>query len=385
MHLTISLAQMTIALGNPEANLARAQDMIAEAATAGAHIVVFPELWTTGYDLLNAARYATRLNQGICSHLAKLASQHKIAVLGSSLTVIETGHTGNTATLFTADGKLIGIYSKVHLFPLMDEPLFLTAGKYPGLAETSWGRVGLAICYDIRFPELFRLYAVHGALLTFVMAEWPTVRIDHWQALLRARAIENHMYIVACNATGTTGDTAFCGHSCIIDPWGNVVVEADMSDKLVTATIDTNTVYEAREKMPVLTDRAPEVYAMSYDPHNPFLSSLMRKVSPLVSELSIAEKTLEQARTQGNLAAISAANKQIQEIRERIAKARNELHTLAGERIHLLEFAEQASRHCRQAERNLEDHDHRMDQLRQEIERLGGSTLSLPGHPRSHL
>lgn len=257
---TISLGQMDVKLGQPEQNLAQVRAMTAEAARRGSDVVVFPELWSTGYDLENAGRYATPTHEGIFAELSALAREYRIAITGSCLSLLGPGRYGNTAVFFAPDGRALGEYSKIHLFRLMDEEQYLTAGERLAMVETEAGAAGLAICYDLRFPELFRRYALAGARLVFLPSEWPHPRLAHWQTLLRARAIENQLFMVACNRVGTSKNTAFFGHSCIIDPWGECVVEGGELEMLLTATIDPAVVTEIRARIPVFEDRRPELY-----------------------------------------------------------------------------------------------------------------------------
>ena len=260
MQLTISLGQMNVELGNPAANWQTVQEMTIEAARRGSDLVVFPELWSTGYDLENAASYATTTDAGLFAQVAALAKTHQIAILGSCLSLLGEGQFGNTAVYFDKYGRSLGEYSKLHLFRLMQEEQFLTAGEKPTLVETEWGKAGLTICYDLRFPELFRQYALAGAQLVFVPAEWPHPRLAHWRTLLRARAIENQMFVVACNRVGRSKETDFFGHSCILDPWGEIVLELGEGEMLGTAVIDIAQVEQVRAKIPVFADRRPEIY-----------------------------------------------------------------------------------------------------------------------------
>lgn len=261
MQLTISLGQMDVRLGEPAQNLATMAALTAEAAQRGSDVVVFPELWSTGYDLENAERHAAPVNAGIFAQTAALAKQHRLHILGSCLSQLPTGGYGNTAVWFTPAGEAAGVYSKIHLFRLMQEEQFLTSGSGLTLAQTPWGLAGLTICYDLRFPELFRAYALAGAKLVFVPAEWPHPRLSHWQTLLRARAIENQMFIVACNRVGVSKDTHFCGHSAIIDPWGETVISGGETAMLLTAAIQTDLVDSVRAKIPVFADRRPDLYS----------------------------------------------------------------------------------------------------------------------------
>lgn len=260
MKLTISLGQMDVKLGDPAANWQTVQEMTAEAKRRGTDLVVFPELWSTGYDLENAAQYATPTDAGIFAQVAALAQTHQIAILGSCLSLLGEGQFGNTAVYFDGSGRSLGDYSKLHLFRLMQEEQFLSAGPQPTLIEAAWGLAGLTICYDLRFPELFRRYALAGAQLVFVPAEWPHPRLAHWRTLLRARAIENQMFVVACNRVGRSKETDFFGHSCIVDPWGELVIELGEGEILGTAVINTAQVNEVRAKIPVFDDRRSDIY-----------------------------------------------------------------------------------------------------------------------------
>ena len=257
--LTVSLAQMNIRLGNTRYNIAQMEKITAEAARRGSHLVVFPELWSTGYDLENAKDHADQLNSGVFAQLSTVATQHKISVVGSIMEKrgIEVA---NSAPFFAPNGRMMGIYRKIHLFGLMNEPDYLQPGSSPLVMDLPWGKTALAICYDLRFPELFRRYALDDAGVVIIPAEWPLERIKHWRALLVARAIENQCYVIACNAAGETGETIFGGHSMIIDPWGKTIIEGSDEPLLITAEIEMDRIADVRQQIPVFDDRRPETY-----------------------------------------------------------------------------------------------------------------------------
>lgn len=259
--LNISLGQMNITLGDVRKNVNVAEEYIVDAARRGSHMIVLPELWSTGYALMQAKELATQLNVGIFAQLATLATQHKISIVGSVLE--KRGlEVANSATFFAPNGRLMGVYRKIHLFRLMEEDRFLQPGSAPLLMDLPWGTTALAICYDLRFPELFRKYAVQGAKMIVVPAEWPIERLEHWRALVQARAIENQCYIVATNAAGQTGNTVFGGHSMIVDPWGKIVIEVGEAPTLATAEIDLDVVDTVRARIPVFEDRRPDIYGL---------------------------------------------------------------------------------------------------------------------------
>jgi len=261
MQLNVSLAQMDIALGDPQANLQKADEWSAEAARRGSNLIVFPEMWTTGCDWPNIKALSTSQND-VIDAVAELAKKHSIWLNGSMLALDENNQATNTSILFDPQGQQAGVYRKIHLFGVMDEDEYLAPGQHLTTVETSWGQSGLAICYDLRFAEMFRTYALQGVNMVYLPAEWPHPRLAHWQTLLRARAIENQMYMVAVNRVGSDGTYDFFGHSAIIDPWGNAIVEGGESEILLTANIDTEMVAQVREKIPVFKDRRPELYQL---------------------------------------------------------------------------------------------------------------------------
>ncbi len=250
---------MQVALGDVRKNVNTAEEMVTEAAQRGSHMVVLPELWSTGYALDQSKELANPLNVGVFAQMATLATQSKISIIGSALERRGLDVT-NSAAFFAPNGRLMGVYRKIHLFRLMEEDRWLQRGEAPLIMDLPWGTTGVAICYDLRFPELFRRYALQGAKVIVIPAEWPIDRIDHWRTLLIARAIENQCYMVATNSVGLTGSTTFGGHSMIVDPWGKIVVEVGETPTLVTAEIDLDYVDVIRNRIPVFEDRRPDVY-----------------------------------------------------------------------------------------------------------------------------
>jgi len=259
MKLNVSLGQMDIAFGEPEGNLSIVRRMTAEAHRRGSEVVVFPELWSTGYDLERVQEHATPTDEGVFGEVAKLAREHSIHIIGSLLAV-QGERYANTAVIFSPQGQLLAEYSKVHLFKPMEEDKYLIPGQEAPVFDLPWGRSALAICYDLRFPELFRKYALAGARIVFLTAEWPYPRVMHWQTLLRARAIENQFFMVACNRVGESGDWSFFGHSAIYGPSGELIVGAGEEEMLLTAVIDLDTIEDVRQLITVFEDRQEGVY-----------------------------------------------------------------------------------------------------------------------------
>jgi len=261
--LRIALLQMNIEAGNTAANYKKLETMLEQAVQSEnkPNVIVLPEMWNTGYALEQIETIADKDGRDAIALLSGFAMKHGVVVIGGSIAELKDGKVYNTTYAFNRDGEVIADYSKIHLFRLMDEEKYLTAGDKPGTVVIDGEQAGMLICYDIRFPELTRKLALGGAKLLFVPAEWPHPRLHHWKTLLTARAIENQMFVIACNRMGTSGTTQFFGHSMVIDPWGETVAEAGEEETILYADIDLSLVDTVRSKIPVFEDRRPALYA----------------------------------------------------------------------------------------------------------------------------
>jgi len=263
--VNISLAQMDVKLGNPRINWAKMQEMTQQAKSQGGQLVIFPELWDAGFALKKAKELASAISGGLFAQVTALSKQQGVFITGSMIEKRGLG-LANCAPMISPSSGVIGAYRKIHLFPLMNEDRYFSAGEATLNLSLPWGMTATAICYDIRFPELFRRYALEGARLVVVPSQFPNPRREHYRTLLRARAIENGIYIAAVNRVGkdideeSGAETTFFGHSCIIDPWGEIVFEAGSTEGVYTAPIDLSVVDKAQNAIPVLADRRPELY-----------------------------------------------------------------------------------------------------------------------------
>jgi omega-amidase len=259
--IIISLAQMKISLGKPVENRDNAAQFIQQASQNGAWLVLFPELWNSGYDLQHCAAYRKN-NLDTLKLLSQLAKQFQIRIGGSMLEICEdSSDVYNTFYFIDQDGKIDPVYRKIHLFPFMKEDLWLKAGNHLAILQLQTVKIGFAICYDLRFPEMFRHYTLNGVNLVLLPAEWPISRIQHWKTLLRARAIENQFFIAASNCVLDSGNEIFGGNSMVIDPRGEILAEAPCDKTgLYSTCLNVDAVDEARQQFPVLKDRRPDVY-----------------------------------------------------------------------------------------------------------------------------
>jgi omega-amidase len=250
--LTVSLVQMNVQKGVPRTNWATVQRYAAEAAQRGAELAVLPELWDAGTAYDQSKEIASSLSGGLFAQVVALARQQDIHILGSMYEKRGSG-VYNTLAVIAPRRGILGAYRKMHLFSLMAEDKWLLPGEAPLALDLPWGRTGLAICYDLRFPELFRRYMADQAQLVIMPMSWPHPRLGHYQTLLRARAIENQCYMIAVNRVGKDDDgTNYFGHSCVIDPWGEIVVEAGETEAHLTVTIDLDMVTRVRRALPAL-------------------------------------------------------------------------------------------------------------------------------------
>lgn len=258
--MRISLIQLDIAFGKPDINYAAAKHKIEEAAASAPDCLILPELWTTGYDLSRLKAIADPEGQITKSFISRLAEQYHLNIIAGSVANKMNSGVTNSMFVFNRQGELVGEYSKLHLFKLMDEHLYMQPGASKGLFTIEDTLCAGLICYDIRFPEWARAHTAQGAEILFVCAEWPLPRLSHWRALLISRAIENQCYVVACNRVGSDPANTFAGHSMIIDPWGDILCEASEDEEILTGDIDLHKVREIREQIPIFSDRRPELY-----------------------------------------------------------------------------------------------------------------------------
>ena len=255
--LKVAAIQFKITLGEIDQNLKKVEMALDRVAKQGVRLAVLPEMWSAGYDYKRLVKHAAetpRVIEAIC----KRSAQHRMVVVGS-LPEAAGGKIYNTAYVVDC-GEVLDSYRKLHMFSTMGEDRFLAPGDQTLVIPTSVGRLGIAVCYDLRFPELFRKMALEGAEIICLPAEWPKPRQEHWRTLLRARAIENQLFIVATNCCGIQGTLDFFGMSLLLSARGEVLVEGGAVDEDLIATFDYQEMVEYRAQISCYDDRRPEVY-----------------------------------------------------------------------------------------------------------------------------
>jgi omega-amidase len=259
------MAQLRIALGqydtsweDPATSLERADRVIQHAAAAGAQLVALPETSTTGFTM-ESARFAEPLEGRSVSTLAELAQRHRVHVLAGVATS-EGGDCFNSALWFAPSGELVGHYRKQRLFALGGEDVSYRPGDDTVIAEVEGVRIAPFICYDLRFPELFRAVGPQVDAMILI-ANWPVRRRMHWDVLVQARAIENQCYFAAVNRIGSGNGTPHDGGSVVYSPWGECLGAAGEKDAaagaVVVVAIDSEEVTRVRTRYPFVQDCRP--------------------------------------------------------------------------------------------------------------------------------
>jgi len=257
MTINAAAIQFNVKQGDVDANLAYVRAALPRVAAQGANLAVLPEMWSSGFAYKNLNELALH-TAGIVEELQALSRELKLVIVGS---MPEPNGDKVFNTIYVIDnGAIAGVYRKIHLFSLLGEDRAFSGGDSWLLADTSIGKVGVIICYDLRFPELSRRLAVEGAQVICVPAQWPKPRQEHWRTLLRARAIENQLYVVSCNACGIIGKLDLFGMSLIIDPKGELLGEMGENEGEIIAPLDIQVMNEWRAQIPCFNDRKPEFY-----------------------------------------------------------------------------------------------------------------------------
>ncbi|MDR3257989.1 MAG: carbon-nitrogen family hydrolase [Fusobacteriaceae bacterium] len=265
--INFALLQTDIKFCEPEYNFENAKKLFKEAMSNAPipDVVVLPEDWSYGFSdkmYHDMDNFCEPENGPSVFVLQNLAKEYKVWVVGGSIATKSSADKKirNTTFLINRNGEIVGDYSKMHLYSDMDENHMIEPGDKADVIETELGKFGLMICYDIRFCELGRIYALKGAEAIIVTSDFPNPRVSHWKTLLRARAIENQLFVVACNRVGESPMGTYCGHSIIIDPWGETIAEGGENQEIIYGSVDLSVIKNIRETIHTFRDRHPEFY-----------------------------------------------------------------------------------------------------------------------------
>ncbi|XP_027355047.1 omega-amidase, chloroplastic [Abrus precatorius] len=269
----IGLCQLSVT-PDKDRNIDHARNSIRDAASKGAHLVLLPEIWNSPYSNDSFPVYAEDIDAGgdaspSTAMLSELSRLLKITIVGGSIPERSEGRLYNTCCVFGTDGKLLAKHRKIHLFDIdipgkitFIESKTLTAGETPTVVDTEVGRIGIGICYDIRFPELAMIYAARGAhLLCYPGAFNMTTGPLHWELLQRARATDNQLYVATCSPARDTGSGYVAwGHSTLVGPFGEVLATTEHEEAIIIAEIDYSMLEQRRTSLPVTKQRRGDLY-----------------------------------------------------------------------------------------------------------------------------
>jgi predicted amidohydrolase len=257
MSLKVALMQMNVAWESAEENHVHAANFLEKATSEGCDVAVLPEMFTTGFTMnLSALEGVTDPSEGnTAQFLSGLAKRFGIYIIAGFAVRPAGGEKGlNLAQVYNREGHLIATYTKNRLFPLLEEENYFEAGKGSVVFDLDDMPSSVFICFDLRFPELFR--AVTGeALAVFVIANWPSSRQEHWESLLKARAIENQCYVAGLNRTGVDGNgIGYSGSSLVYGPMGELLCRAGEGEEILITHIDAEMATNVRRQYPFLKD-----------------------------------------------------------------------------------------------------------------------------------
>ena len=253
--MNVASIQMSVVEGDKTATIDQAVENIQRCE--GIDLVILPEIWNVGF--MSFDRYVSEAEDRNGQTLARLReAARKIGVYLHTGSFVEkkNGNYYNSSYLISPDGDVLANYLKVHLFGYNSkETQILTAGDTVVVVETPIGKIGLATCYDLRFPELFRNMVEQGAEIFLICSAWPYPRLEHWLMLNRVRALENQCFLMSSNSVGLNQGIQFVGHSMITDPWGTILASAGDKEVIIKSEIDLADLATAREQFPALADR----------------------------------------------------------------------------------------------------------------------------------
>ena len=261
--MKIAAAQIDCVLGDIDANVGKMRDFASRAKEAGAELIVFPEMADTGYAMPVIQKQATPWNKGAVPQLQEIARTLAIGII-SGVSERDRESIYNSQVSINARGEIVAKYRKTHLFspPPVEEHKCFAAGDELVSFAAGELRLGLTICYDLRFPEVYRTLACDQGVNIFIISSaWPFPRVEHQRVLAAARAIENQSYVVLSNRVGKDDGVAFCGSSAIIDAYGVVIAAASADrEEVIMGEVSEDVIRAVRERMGVFEHRRPDVY-----------------------------------------------------------------------------------------------------------------------------
>ena len=261
--MKVAAAQISCSLGDPNSNLLKVRDFSRRAREAGVELIVFPEMTDTGYAMSVIQSHASSWNSGFVPGLQEIAAKLSIAIV-CGVSEQDGASIYNSQVFVDQRGQIAAKYRKTHLYavaPVEEQKCFVSGDTFSSFALGSL-RFGFSICYDLRFPEMYRKLVVEQNVGAFIVSSaWPFPRLEHFQTLTLARAIENQSYVIVSNRVGKDDELWFCGSSAIIDPRGVAVASASADrEELIEADLSEDLVLSVRGRVKSLAHRRQDLY-----------------------------------------------------------------------------------------------------------------------------
>ncbi|XP_077198187.1 omega-amidase NIT2 [Paroedura picta] len=269
-NFRIALIQLQVAAAKRD-NLDRAAGLVKTATAQGAKLVVLPECFNSPYGAQYFSEYAEKIPGESTQKLSEIAKECNIYLIGGSIPEEDAGKLYNTCTAFGPDGAMLAKHRKIHLFDInvpgkirFQESETLSPGSSFSVFDTPYCKIGLGICYDIRFPELAQIYAQKGCLLLVYPGAFNlTTGPAHWELLQRGRAVDNQVYVAAASpARDEKASYVAWGHSTVVNPWGEVIAKAGTEETVIYADIDLKKLAEVRQQIPILSQKRSDLYTV---------------------------------------------------------------------------------------------------------------------------
>lgn len=263
--MKVLIVQNNAILNNKSANFDKVEKLLEPYLNVDTDLIVLPEVWATGWDCASfkdAAEHED--NSPTLEFLKHLAFHHESLIIGGSfIRKTADNQYKNTCPVIAKDGKIAALYDKLHLFSHKgsQEQNYVSHGDSLLMLNLGTARIGLTVCYDIRFPEIFRQYSLNGAEIFVNTAAWGKNKLMHWEIMQKARAIENQCYMLAADQTGLIKENEYnLGHSMVISPWGDVIGGLEEEEGCILAELDLDKLRELRKNFPLLSDRRNQIF-----------------------------------------------------------------------------------------------------------------------------
>lgn len=259
MKLKVLILQNNAIIGNKQATFENAYKLLEPFKKETPDLIIFPEVWSIGWYCKNFPQESEVIETSeTIDFLKNTALDFKSIVIGGSFIQKKENTFKNTCPIINKEGKLVATYDKMHLFSHKgsEENKFISTGNELKILNLGFTKIGLTICYDIRFPEVYRQYSKHGAEIFINAAAWSNKKLEHWNIMHRARAIENQCFMIAADQTGKIADNEYnLGHSLLINPWGDIEACMGEEEGCIITEFDTDDVKNLRNDFPVISDR----------------------------------------------------------------------------------------------------------------------------------